>query len=119
MVALCGLIAIALTGNKDLQPPIIADVVAGHNQLVDFDRSLGSTSIDDDKLFARKLIGEALEKRSALWVEGKGGEVALFELIREKNLGVDPVSDDVISVLVNKYPKNPRCSTAWKTATKR
>jgi hypothetical protein len=107
-LALCGLMAIALTGKKDSPPPIIADVVAGHNQLVDFDRSSGSTSIDDDKLFARKLIKEALEKRSALWVEGKDAEVALFEIIKEKNSRVDPVSDDDISVLVNKYPKNLR-----------
>ena len=83
-LALSGLIAIALTGSKDLPPPLIADVVAGHNQLVDFDRSSGSTSIDDDKLFAKKLIGEALENRSALWVEGKDGEVALFEIIKRR-----------------------------------
>jgi hypothetical protein len=108
LLALCGLMAIVLTGKNDLSPQIIADVVAGHNQLVDFDRSSGSTSIDDDKLFARNLIGEALEKRSAFWVEGKDGEVVLFELIEEKNLGVDYVSDDDISVLVKKYPKNLR-----------
>jgi hypothetical protein len=100
--------AIALTGSKDSPPPLIADVVAGHNQLVDFDSSSGSTSIDDDKLFAKNLINEALEKRSALWVEGKDGEVALFEIIKEKNLSVDLVSDDDISVLVYKYPKNLR-----------
>jgi hypothetical protein len=92
-----------MTSTKDSLSPIIADLVPGHNQIFKFDGSSRSTSIDVNKVFAGKLIGEALAKQRAFWVEGKDGKVALSEIINEKKLIVDHVSDDDIAVLVDKY----------------
>jgi hypothetical protein len=80
-----------MTGSKDSPPPIIADLVPRHNQIVELNRSSGSTSIDDNKVFAKKLLGEVLANQRAALMEGKDGDVALLEIINEKNLRVDHV----------------------------
>ena len=85
------LLSIAMTGSKDSPPPIIADLVPRHNQIVELNRSSGSTSIDDNKVFAKKLLGEVLANQRAALMEGKDGDVALLEIINEKNLRVDHV----------------------------
>ena len=96
-----GVLSIAMTSTKDSSSPIIPDLLPGHNQIVKFDGSSGSTSIDVNKVFARKLIGEALANQRAVWVEGKDGEVALSKIINKKNLIVEFVSDEDISHLVD------------------
>ena len=102
-LALYGVLSVAMTSSQDSPPPIIADLIPSHNHTVEFDRSSGSSSIDIHKAFAKKLLGEALANRRAIWVEGKDGEVALFEIIREKNLIVKFISDDDIARLVDSY----------------
>jgi hypothetical protein len=70
-----------MTESNNSPPPIITDLVPGHNQIVEFefDRLSGSSSVDFNKVFAEKLHGEALANRRAIWVEGKDGEDALFD----------------------------------------
>jgi hypothetical protein len=62
--ALFGSIAIALTDNPDSAPPIMADLVPGHNQTVEFDKNSGSTSINKERSSAKPLIKEALVNRA-------------------------------------------------------
>jgi hypothetical protein len=116
-LALFGVLSVAMTSTKDSPPPIIADLVPGHNQIFEFDCSSGSLLIDIDKVFAKKLLGEALENRRAIWVERKHSEVALSEIINEKNLIVEFALDEDIAHLVDSYSNLP-CFMAGKTTTK-
>jgi hypothetical protein len=97
-----------MTSTKDSPPPIIADLVPGHNQIFEFDCSSGSLLIDIDKVFAKKLLSEALENRRAIWVERKDGKVALSEIINEKNLIVEFALDEDFAHLVDSYSNLPR-----------
>jgi hypothetical protein len=61
------ILSVAMTSSKDSPPPIITDLAPGHNQIVEFDCSSGSSSIDIDKVFAKKPLGEALSNQRAIW----------------------------------------------------
>jgi hypothetical protein len=70
-LALYGILSVATTSSKDSPPPIIADLVPGHNQIVEFDSSSGSSSIDIDKVFAKQLLGEAFANRELFEWKGR------------------------------------------------
>ena len=44
--ALLGVLSVALTDDAKSAPPLIVDLVPGHNQTKEFDKKLGSTGID-------------------------------------------------------------------------
>jgi hypothetical protein len=56
-----GTLSIAMTASNDSPPPIIANLVSGHKQIVKFDCSSGRSSIDIKKAFAKKVLGELLQ----------------------------------------------------------
>ena len=60
--AFLGLLVVALTADAKSAPPLIADLVPGHNQTKEFDKKLGSTGIDAGKEFAKPLCVTTREK---------------------------------------------------------
>jgi hypothetical protein len=99
-LALFGSIAIALSDNPESAPPIIADLVPGHKQTVEFDQNSGSTSIDKEKSFAKPIIKEALVNRRSVWIEGNDGMMAPFDVIHENNLIVEFLGDEMIGLFI-------------------
>jgi hypothetical protein len=59
-LALSGILSVAMTESNNSPQPIIADLVPGHKQIVEFDNSSGRSLIDFDKVFAKTLVGNAL-----------------------------------------------------------
>ncbi len=55
-------LSVAMTVDAQLAPPLIADLVPGHKQTIEFDKKLGSTQIDAGKEFEKLLLSEALRK---------------------------------------------------------
>ena len=51
--AFLGVLTVALTADAKSAPPLIADLVPGHNQTKEFDKKLDSTRIDTGKEFAK------------------------------------------------------------------
>jgi len=70
--AFMGVLSVALTADAKSAPPLIADLVPGHNQKIEFDKMLGSTRIDEGQEFAKPLISESLRMRRAIFIEGGG-----------------------------------------------
>jgi hypothetical protein len=58
--AFLGVLSVALTADAKSAPPLIADLVLGHNQTKEFDKKSGSTGIDEGQEFAKPLTSESL-----------------------------------------------------------
>ena len=61
--AFLGVLSVALTADAKSAPPLIVDLVPGHNQTKEFDKKSGSTGIDEGQEFAKPLISESLRMR--------------------------------------------------------
>ena len=72
--AFMGVLSVALTADAKSAPPLIADLVPGHNQTIEFDKMSGSTCIDEGQEFAKPLISESLRMRRAIFIEGGAGK---------------------------------------------
>ena len=93
-------------GTHVLPPPLITDLVAGHKRIQDFITSPGSTHINEDKVFGKLMIADALKTLRAIWIKGNYPKTALFEVITEKWLAAEYLADRVIGLFVpgnNKY----------------
>ena len=95
--AFLGLMSIALTVDSKSAPPLIADLVPGHNQTVEFNKTSGSTQIDSGKEFAKPLIRDALRNRRTIFIEGEDGKKALLDVIREEGFIVKHITDEMIA----------------------
>ena len=95
--AFMGVLSVALTADAKSAPPLIADLVPGHNQTKEFDKKSGSTGIDAGKEFAKPLVSEALRMRQAIFIEGGAGKKVLLDVIREEGLIVEYLTDEMIA----------------------
>jgi hypothetical protein len=76
---------------------LIADLVPGHNQTIEFDKMSGSTCIDEGQEFAKPLISESLRLRRAVFIEGEAGKNVVLDVIKEEDLIVEYLSDEMIA----------------------
>ena len=81
--AFLGLLSLALTADAESAPPLIADLVPGHNQMKEFDQKSGSTGIDAGKEFTKPLIREALRIQRAIFIKEEAGK-RLYLMSSEK-----------------------------------
>ncbi len=95
--AFLGLLVVTLTANAKSAPPLITDLVPGHNQMKEFDKKSGSTGIDSGKEFAQPLVREALKIRRAIFIEGEDGKKVVLYVIREEGLIADCITDEMIA----------------------
>jgi hypothetical protein len=95
--AFMGVLSVALTADAKSAPPLIADLVPGHNQTIEFDKMSGSTGIDEGQEFAKPLISESLRMRRAVFIEGGAGKKAFLDVIKEEDLIVDNLTDEMIA----------------------
>jgi len=92
-----GVLSVALTVDAESAPPLIADLVPGHNQTIEFDKMSGSTGIDEGQEFAKPLIRESLRLRRAIFIEGDAGKKVVLDVIREEGLIVEYLTDKMIA----------------------
>jgi hypothetical protein len=95
--AFMGVLSVALTADAKSAPPLIADLVPGHNQTIEFDKMSGSTGIDEGQEFAKPLISESLRMRRAVFIEGEAGKNAALDVIKEEDLIVEYLTDEMIA----------------------
>ena len=95
--AFMGVLSVALTADAKSAPPLIADLVPGHNQTIEFDKMSGSTCIDEGQEFAKPLISESLRMRRAIFIEGGAGKKVVLDVIKEEDLIVDYLTDEMIA----------------------
>ena len=95
--AFLGVLSVALTADAKLAPPLIADLVLGHNQMKEFVSKSGSTRIDAGKEFAKPLVSEALRMRRAIFIKGGAGKKVLLDVIREEGLIVEYLTNEMIA----------------------
>jgi hypothetical protein len=62
MYAFLGVLSVAMTADAESAPPMVSDLVPGHNQTKEFE-NLGSTLINEGMEFAKPLISESLRNR--------------------------------------------------------
>ena len=95
--AFLGVLSVALTADAKLAPPLIADLVLGHNQMKEFVSKSGSTRIDAGKEFAKPLVSEALRMQRAIFIKGGAGKKVLLDVIREEGLIVEYLTNEMIA----------------------
>ena len=95
--AVLGVLSVALTADAKSAPPLIADLVPGHNQTIEFDKMSGSTGIDEGQEFAKPLISESLRLRRAVFIEGEAGKNVVLDVIKEEDLIVEYLTDEMIA----------------------
>ena len=95
--AFLGLLVVALTTDAKSAPPLIVDLVPGHNQTKEFDKKLGSTGIDAGKEFVKPLVREALRNRRAMFIKGDDGKNVVLDVIREEGLIVECITNEMIA----------------------
>ncbi len=95
--AFLGELSVAMTADAKSAPPLIADLVRGHNQTKEFDKKSGSTGIDAGKEFAKLLVSEALRMRRAIFIKGEAGKKVALDVIREEGLIVEYLTDEMIA----------------------
>ena len=105
--AFLGELSVAMTADAKSAPPLIADLVPGHNQTIEFDKMSGSTCIDEGQAFAKSLISESLRMRRAIFIEGGAGKKVVLDVIKEEDLIVDYLTDKMIAERVTGFG-NPR-----------
>jgi hypothetical protein len=91
------LLSLALTYDAKSAPPLIADLVSGHNQTKEFDKKSGSTGIDAGKELAKPLVREALRMRRAIFIKGEAGKKIVLDVIREEGLIVEYLTNEMIA----------------------
>ena len=57
----------------------------------------GSTGIDEGQEFAKPLISESLRMRRAIFIEGGAGKKVVLDVIKEEDLIVDYLTDEMIA----------------------
>jgi hypothetical protein len=90
-------LSVALTADAKSAPPLIADLVPGHNQAKEFDKKSGSTGIDAGKEFAKPLVSEALRMRQSIFIEGEAGKNVVLDVIKEEGFIVEYLTDEMIA----------------------
>jgi hypothetical protein len=95
--AFLGVLSVAMTADAKSAPPLITDLVPGHNQTIKFDKKPGSTGIDAGKEFAKPLFSEALRIRQAIFMEGDAGKKVVLDVIIEEGLIVEYLTDEMIA----------------------
>jgi hypothetical protein len=90
-------LSVALTADAKSPPPLIADLVPGHNQAKEFDKKSGSTGIDAGKEFAKPLVSEALRMRQSIFIEGEAGKNVVLDDIKEEGFIVEYLTDEMIA----------------------
>ncbi len=91
-----GVLSVAMTADAKSAPPMVADLVPGHNQTKEFDKNLGSTLINEWMELAKPLISESLRNRQAIFIDGDAGKKALPDVIQEENQIVEYLSNEMI-----------------------
>jgi hypothetical protein len=100
--AFLGVLSVAMTANANSAPPLIADLVPGHNQMKEFDKKLGSTEIDAGKEIPKPLVNEALRMRRAIFIKGEAGNKVVLDDIREVGLSFEYLTNEMIDQRVKR-----------------
>ncbi len=94
--AFLGVLSVAMTADAESTPPMVADLVPGHNQTKEFDKNLGSTLINEGMEFAKPLVSTSLRNRQAIFIDGNAGKKAVPNVIQEENQIVEYLSNEMI-----------------------